>query len=122
MKKFIVGAVATATFAAPLLAFAVTTLGQWLGIFGNLVGIATPIVVALALFAFFWGLAMYIFNTGDEKKRKSGIHIMIWGVIALFVMVSVWGIVNSLQATFGVAGGSVDIPIVNPYPRNPYGA
>jgi hypothetical protein len=31
---------------------------------------------------------------------------MIYGIIALFVMVSIWGIINVLQTTFNVQGGS----------------
>jgi hypothetical protein len=31
---------------------------------------------------------------------------MIWGVIALFVMVSVWGLVTLLQTNLGVTAGA----------------
>ena len=84
---------------------AATPLGKIFLILGGLVAIATPVVVALALFAFFWGLAMYIFNTGSEEGRKKGIQIMIWGIIALFVMVSIWGIIEVLNVTFDIRQG-----------------
>jgi heme/copper-type cytochrome/quinol oxidase subunit 4 len=101
LKATILGALAF----APFLAFA-ETLGGILGTVGQLIGAATPIVVALALVYFFWGLANFIFNSGEDGKRKEAIAIMIYGIIALFVMVSIWGIINVLQTTFNVQGGS----------------
>src|SRR3989344_2749345 len=78
----------------------------------RLLNLATPIVVALALLYFFWGLANYILSTGDEEKREQGRNIMIWGVIALFVMVAVWGLVQILAQTFNVQlGGSIPLPV-----------
>ena len=37
----------------------------------------------------------------DEEKKGVAKEKMIYGIIALFVMVSVWGIVNVLSGTFG---------------------
>lgn len=90
---------------APIMASAETLQGI-LGIVGQLVGTATPIVVALALVYFFWGLGNFILGSSESEKRKEAIAIMIYGIIALFVMVSIWGIVNVLQTTFNVQGGS----------------
>lgn len=60
------------------------------------------ILVALALLYFMWGLAKMIFRVaGDEKAIEEGKRIMLWGIISLFVMVSVWGIVNFLADSFG---------------------
>jgi uncharacterized membrane protein YidH (DUF202 family) len=65
---------------------------------GQLVDSLIVIVIALALLAFFWGLAKFIFNvSGDQKSVEEGKRIMLWGIIALFVMISVWGIVRFIQ-------------------------
>ncbi|MCI0619847.1 pilin [Candidatus Wolfebacteria bacterium] len=61
---------------------------------GRIVSLLTPIVVGIALLAFFWGLAKFIFSAGDEEARKAGKQIMIYGIIALFIMISIWGIVR----------------------------
>lgn len=79
---------------------------------GGIINLATPIVVAIALLAFFWGLVTYIFKSGSPDERKKGLSIMIWGIIALFVMLSVFGIINALQDTFGVKTGNVNIPSI----------
>ena len=65
---------------------------------GSLIDPLIEISVGLALLAFFWGLAKFIFRVGgDEKAVEEGKRIMKWGLIALFVMVSVWGIVKFMQ-------------------------
>ncbi|MBI5645032.1 hypothetical protein HY970_02930 [Candidatus Kaiserbacteria bacterium] len=66
-------------------------------ILNGLVGLA----VLAAILAFFWGLLKYLFQGGGENKSE-GLKIMFYGVIAIFVMVSIWGIIRLLQNTFGV--------------------
>lgn len=91
----------TALFALPLVASA-QTLITVVETFSDIINALIPVVVALALLVFFWGLVMFIFNQSNEEKRGKGKDIMIWGIIALFVMVSVWGLVNLLAETFNV--------------------
>lgn len=79
----------------------------------NLINLATPIVVALALLYFFWGLAQYILNAGNEEKKKQGRDIMIWGILALFIMVSVWGIINVVRDTFDIDNNTIRVPSVD---------
>lgn len=91
-----------ALFVAPLSVFA-TELKDTFESIGELIGVLTPIIVALALMAFFWGLAMYVLNfSGEDKDKKKGRDMMVYGLLVLFVMVSVWGIVNILQSTFDI--------------------
>ena len=109
MKKVIIGA---ALF-APAFAFAqqlsnVTSLIQSVR---NIVDILIPLVAALALLYFFWGLAKFILASGDEEARANGKHIMIWGIVALFVIVSVWGLVRYIGDAIGVQPNSSDQPI-----------
>ena len=94
----------------PSFALAANTLGGIINEIGGLIVLATPIVVALALLYFFFGLAKYILNSGDEEKKSEGRNIMIWGIIALFVMVSVWGLVRVLSDTFRIDRESQIVP------------
>ncbi len=93
-------AVAFAQLAAAMNRARGTRLGEIFLIVGGLVGLAIPIVMGLALFAFFWGLAMFIFTTGSAEGRQKGVQIMIWGIIAIFVMVSIVGIVAVIRRSF----------------------
>lgn len=70
---------------------------------------------SVAVLFFFWGIARFILSAGDEKKIEEGKRMMFWGVIALFVMASISGIVSLLQGTLGVPGTSTNLPI-NPNP------
>ena len=82
----------------------------------RIVGMLIPIVFALGLLFFFWGLAKFILSAGNPEAASSGKHLMIWGVLALFVMASIWGIVNFLGESFGISFDetftppTVDIP------------
>lgn len=113
MKKltFIISAL----FAAPFVASAQSLIGapifDTLNNFQRLINTLLPIVVALALLYFFWGLAKFILNSGDEEEQKKGKSIMIWGVVAFFVMSAVWGIVGFVSRATGLnQGGSIDLP------------
>lgn len=68
-----------------------------------------PLVFTLALLFFFWGVAKYIWTQGDSKE--DGKKIMIWGIVALFVMSSVWGLVAFLQSELLGGPGTNTVPI-----------
>ena len=113
MKKFIITALVVASAVAPAAAFAqnLGNIQTLLHSIGTLINIALPIVVAIGLLGFFWGLAMFIF--GAEEKKSEGRHLMIWGLVALFVMVSVWGLVRFIGNALGVGqGDTVIVPTV----------
>jgi hypothetical protein len=79
-----------------------TYLGQFIKEVGSLVKLALPLVAAVALLYFFWGVAVFIFKADNDKAREEGKQKMLWGIVALFVMVSVWGITSTLGAIFRV--------------------
>lgn len=78
----------------------------------------------LALVVFIWGLAKFLFHiSGDEKAIDEGKRVMKWGIIALFVLVSIWGIVTLIQTNifpWGThtpsPGGSNPLPTPGLYP------
>jgi hypothetical protein len=69
---------------------------------GTLVNLIIPVLIALGVLFFIWGLVQFIFASGDEAAKDEGKRKMIWGVIALFVIVSVWGLVALLNQVTGV--------------------
>ena len=107
MKRFIIPVLAFTPFFASAQLTNVTNL---LVSFKGLVSTALPVVMGLALLGFFWGLAKFVFNAHDPEKRAEGRQIMIWGVVALFVMVAVWGLVNFVGTAIGVTPGSGGTP------------
>jgi hypothetical protein len=79
-----------------------------------------PLVFALALLVFVYGIFKYfILGGGDEAARESGKSLMIWGILGLVLIVAVWGIVNlvidildSATGDSGLTGDSVDLPTI----------
>ena len=57
-----------------------------------------PLIFSLAVIYFIWSSAQYILKEGDAKNEAKS-H-MIWGIVILFVMVSIWGLVAVLEDTF----------------------
>ena len=60
-----------------------------------------PLLITIALVMFFVGVIRFIANAGDAQKRQEGRDAMLWGIIALFVMLSIFGILAMLTNTFG---------------------
>ena len=61
-----------------------------------------PLIFALAVVMFIWGVVQYVINSDEEAKKEKGKQFMIWGIIALAVMFSVWGLVRIFGNTFGI--------------------
>ena len=97
----------------PTLTFAQTggsNLLSVLGLISKLINGVIPILLALAVLAFFWGLIQYLFAGGSETEIGKGLKMMTAGVIAIFVMVSLWGIIRVLQRSFGVTDPRPIVP------------
>jgi len=75
-------------------------------------GVIVPLLFALALVIFIWGVIKYMANPSNEEERKKGAAFMGWGILALFVMLSVWGLVNVLNLTFGVKNVIPQLPTI----------
>lgn len=77
-----------------------------------LTSVGTLLMTAAFLF-FFYGVVVFILGRvsgkGDMAKLEQGKQFMLWGLIALFVMVSVWGIVRLAQDMLGVKGSDIQI-------------
>lgn len=61
-----------------------------------------PVIIGLSLLSFLWGILNYILHGSEEGQREESKQFMIWGVVGMFVMVSVWGIVFMFAHTLGV--------------------
>ncbi len=69
-------------------------------IFTDLLGLAVPVVASLAVLFFFWGIAKYIFSAGSEDQKKEAKNVMTWGLVAIFVMTSFYGILKLFGGGF----------------------
>lgn len=74
-----------------------------------------PLLMALAVVGFVYGIIQYFLNPDNEEKRKAGKNFMFWGIVTLFVMVSIWGLVGILSNTFF---GSSSNPVMPHLPQS----
>ncbi|MCX6820159.1 MAG: hypothetical protein NT019_02675 [Candidatus Adlerbacteria bacterium] len=67
----------------------------------QIVGLLIPILIAIAVIAFFWGLVKYVWGQG--KDTAAGKNTMIAGLASLFVMVTLYGILQFAASALGVS-------------------
>lgn len=93
--------------ALPLLAFAATTIEGVIQTVDDILASIIPILMVVATVVFLWGIVMYITAAGDEKKAATAKTYITSGIIGLFFMVAIWGIVNAIVSTFQVGGEGI---------------
>lgn len=81
-------------FAFPDLRTLATELAEVLEIVLN-------IATALAFIAFWWGVAKFILAAGDAKSIADGKQFMLYGALALFILISINGILIFASSQFG---------------------
>lgn len=78
-----------------------------------------PFLISVAVFIVILGVVGYVRNGANEEKRREGRSFIIWGVASIFLMLSIWGLVNILVDTFqlnvGLASSSIpQLPAFQP--------
>lgn len=104
MKKFGIYALAFAVVLTPALALAqfgeVNDFLDDISAFIN--GTLIPLVFAVALLMFIYGMFQYfILGGADEDSRETGRRLMLWAIVGFVAMVSVFGIVNLIAGGLG---------------------
>lgn len=111
IHRFFATSIIGVVFASPVLVAA-----QWYGDGGadkstvqglvnfitvDILNAVVALLSGLAIVYFIAGMVRFIKAADNEQARESGKNMMIYGVIGLFVLVSVWGLVRVLVNTFG---------------------
>lgn len=100
---------ALALLLIPGVAFAAPrTFDELAGRMVQLLNAGIGISIILGLVVFFYGLAVSMPHK-DHADFERLRNTIIWGIIALFVMVSVWGILGLVRNTLFGGGGGVDL-------------
>ena len=77
---------------------------------GDIIAILLPIVIGLGIVIFIWGLIKRLFSD-DDDARKQGWKYMGFGILIIFVAVSLVGLVEFVGRALGVdQGGELDPP------------
>ncbi len=91
-----------AQVSTPAPAVAVTNFSSLLFRLEQIISIVVPFLVAVAIFIIVYGILGYISHAADEEKRKQAKDFITWGVIGVFFMLSIWGLVTILINSFGL--------------------
>lgn len=70
----------------------------------------TLLGVAVALLFFLWGVVQYFTHSDSASKRTESVQTITYGLIALFVLITVWSLVGLLQESLLEGGKSLNIP------------
>lgn len=109
---------ATLALFSPFSAFAAAprTLQGLANVVVNVLNNATAVLIVAGIVVYFYGISTNILKLGEGDKQKFR-NYFVWGIIVLFVMVSIWGILHLLQDTlFG--GNSFNATNGSPQPAN----
>lgn len=82
------------------------TLTDLIHIVRDLLLATVPVIAALALLYFFWGIAQFISSVGNAEEAKKGRGKIVWGLVVLIIMFTIAGILMLLRITFFHVPGS----------------
>ncbi len=96
----------------PSIAFAATptTFCELVKFIVSILNGLTALMVLAALVAYLYGIMIHMKDVGESSRTKLK-NVILWGFVGLFVMVSIWGILRVLQATFFIQspGGTAQV-------------
>lgn len=111
MNKFLL---ATLALCSPLMTYAVTTPTDFksfvellLSILKNIISIFFAALIA----GLVYGIALYMMNSDNEKRREEIKPYLLWAIIGIAVVLGMWGLIGILNSTF--FGGSFGIPFLS---------
>lgn len=80
----------------------ITTFGGLVNRVNSLLNTIVPFLVGLAVFIIIWGVFTYVTHAADEEKRMEARRFIVWSILFVFFMLSIWGFVNILANTFSL--------------------
>jgi len=104
--------------AVPVLVFAAVTpessiLSTFILTLSSIISGVVPLLMGVVGIFFLYNLIQFIISAGDEGKRENARMMMIYSVIGMFVMATIWGLVEALKDFLGIGiggGTSSDLP------------
>lgn len=74
----------------------------------------TTIIFAAAVLYFLYSVFNFMQSAGNEEKRSEARTGIIWGIVGLTVMASIYGLIGFLgSSTVGIGGNTIAPPTLN---------
>lgn len=104
MKKLIKGlGLASIGLILPAIVFAQqVTLASLMALAASYLNTALQLLMGLAVVMFVWYVIKYFIMSAESKGRGEAGQYILWSLIGFFVILSFWGLVNILTATFNL--------------------
>lgn len=114
MKKLI----ASLATLLPVVAFAqpITDVNSLTFKLTNIGNTFIQILIAIAVIVIIFNVVRFIIKSDAPEERATIGKAILWSIVGLFVILSIWGLVRILTTTFRT---DTTIP-VNQIPKNPY--
>ena len=93
----------------PIITRAQTTIPTILTTITNIINSIFYILMGLATVVFLWGMVKYIIAGGDEKAKEASKGYIKAGIIGLFMMLAIWGIIRVLVNTFNLDTSPINV-------------
>lgn len=92
-----------AVFSPHIVLAAPKTFQELMGMGIDFANLLVPILIGVAVILYFWNISKNLFgldgSSGGDRQQKMR-EAALWGLGILFIMVSIWGILNVLKQTF----------------------
>jgi hypothetical protein len=115
MKKTFLNIISATIIFAPSFVFAAEgSLSALVPKIGEIVNQLIPILSSVVVLVFFYGLIKYVLSAGDDDASKKAKGYMIRGILGMFVLVTIWGIIGFMQETIGNTEGPTVVNLKMP--------
>ena len=96
----------------------ITTIPEALTAVKDILDSVVPFLIGLSVLVVVWGIFKYIAHAAEEEKRVEAGKFILWGIVGIFIMISIWGLINVLgnTITFGDKTAPTDMPDLPPIP------
>ena len=74
---------------------------------------AILIIFAAGFFMFVWGLVQFLWKLDEGADNTKGKQHMIWGIVGMLIMVSVYGIITLIKDTFDLDFANPDVSAID---------
>jgi len=89
-----------------------SNLTDFITLFTNIGLRVIPFLGVVSFLVFILGVVKFIKAAGSEKEIGDSKKLIIWGIIGLFILATIWGIISFAKGEFGFGGG-VGIPQIH---------
>ena len=90
------------------------------GVSTTLVSIGNMVIyllMALAVIFIVWNIVMFMIKASDPEGRKGASTNVLWGIVGLVIIISIWGLVNIFTNTFRTNNQQQNPILINGAPK-----